>query len=70
MLTETATRADITCPKSGDMIPLDKFSVSKFSEKTYFVFCPECMAYHQFTAASPNVSIASLGDRITSERRR
>lgn len=46
---ETSTRADITCPKSGEMIPLGKFSISKFSETTYFIFCPECRAYHQFS---------------------
>jgi hypothetical protein len=33
------------------MIPLDKFSISKFSATVYAVYCPRCNGWHQFDAA-------------------
>lgn len=41
-------RDDITCPKSGEPIPLDKFSISKFSDQLYLVHCPACRVMHEF----------------------
>lgn len=40
---------DVICPKSGERIPLDKYSISKFTDTIYFVHCPKCRALHQFT---------------------
>lgn len=45
---KTVTRPDITCPKSGEPIPLDKFSISKWSDSHYLVFCPSCRVMHKF----------------------
>ncbi len=41
-------RDDITCPKSGEKIPLAEFSCSKWSDNLYFIYCPACGAFHQF----------------------
>lgn len=49
-------RDDITCPKSGEAIPLDRFSISKFTERIYFIWCPDCRVYHQFVAKVGRVS--------------
>jgi hypothetical protein len=49
MMMETTTRPDISCPKSGELIPLHSFSISKFSDKLYYVYCPECGVFHPFT---------------------
>jgi hypothetical protein len=46
-------RDDITCPKTGERIPLDKFSVSKWSDQLYLVHCPACRVLHEFTPAKP-----------------
>lgn len=48
--TATAIRPDITCPKSGETIPLDKFSISKFTDRMYLVYCPACRTNHEFVA--------------------
>lgn len=48
--TAPTTRPDITCPKSGEMIPLDKFSISKFTDRMYLVYCPACRTNHEFVA--------------------
>lgn len=48
---DTYTRADITCPRDGELIPLDKYSVSKFSAKLHLVYCPRCTKWHQFEVA-------------------
>ena len=45
---ETKTRPDITCPETGELIQLNKFSISKFSDQLYFVYCPTCGVLHQF----------------------
>lgn len=53
---ETVTeRPDIKCPKTGDLIPLHKFSCSKWSDELYFIHCPACYAWHGFmpTAGLP-----------------
>jgi len=39
-------RDDITCPKDGGHIPLDRLSVCKFSEQLYFIHCPRCNVFH------------------------
>lgn len=51
MTEQTKTRPDITCPKSGEPIPLDKFSISKFTDRIYFIYCPACRASHEFVAS-------------------
>lgn len=48
MLAEAKTRPDITCPRTGAPIPLDKFSVSKWSNELYLVRCPSCDVWHEF----------------------
>lgn len=45
---ETTTRPDITCPKDGELIPLDKMSIKKFTDRIYFVWCPRCRTNHTF----------------------
>lgn len=45
---ETTTRPDVTCPKTGELIPLDKMSISKWSEKLYHIWCPACRVWHGF----------------------
>jgi hypothetical protein len=42
-------RDDITCPRTGEPIPLDKFSISQWSEELYLVHCPTCRLLHEFT---------------------
>jgi hypothetical protein len=50
------TREDITCHKTGEPIPLDRFSCSKWSDDLYLVWCPTCHCWHGFcpTAAAPH----------------
>jgi hypothetical protein len=47
----TRTRADITCPKTGEPIPLGRMSICKFGERSYFVYCPDCRAFHGMVVA-------------------
>jgi hypothetical protein len=46
-------RDDITCPTTGERIPLDKFSISKWSDQLYLVHCPTCRLMHEFTPVKP-----------------
>lgn len=39
----------VRCPKTGEPIPLDKFSISKWSDQLYLVYCPTCRVMHEFT---------------------
>lgn len=41
-------RADITCPKDGATIPLEKLSISKWSDQLYLIYCPRCLVFHGF----------------------
>lgn len=54
-------RDDITCPKDGDPILLDKFSIAKWSEALYLIHCPRCKTFHGFTPT------ASDGEALTTE---
>ena len=55
-------RDDITCPVSGDPIPLNKLSVSKWSDQLYRIFCPACGVWHDFTPTKIAVSIGKSND--------
>jgi len=46
---QTTTRPDITCRRTGDPIPLDEMSISKWSDNLYLVYCPTCRVMHEFT---------------------
>ena len=41
------TRPDITC--DGEPIPIGAFSILKWSETSFSVFCPKHRAFHRFT---------------------
>jgi hypothetical protein len=41
-------RGDITCPKTGQPIPLDKFSCSEWSDQLWLIHCPSCQVMHGF----------------------
>lgn len=45
-------RPDITCPKTGEMIELDKLSIMKWSDQVYLVHCPMCRTIHPFEPAA------------------
>ena len=49
----TFTRDDIMCPKSGAPIELASWSISKFSDRTYFVYCADCGVFHRFSRSAP-----------------
>jgi hypothetical protein len=58
-MSDLRERDDITCPKDGEHIHLDRFSVCKFSEQLYFIHCPRCNVFHEFvpvTGVPLNVS--------------
>jgi hypothetical protein len=44
-------RSDLTCRKTGEPIPLDNFSISKWSDRLWLVYCPECRVMHEFEVA-------------------
>lgn len=48
MADEPKFRDDITCPKTGERIPLGKLSCSKWSDDLYLIHCPNCHVFHQF----------------------
>jgi hypothetical protein len=54
-------RDDITCPKSGEMIPIEPFSISKFSETSYYIYCPMCWGWHEFTPEAVNTNPSKEG---------
>ena len=41
-------RNDIRCPDTDEKIPLNDFSIAKFSDEILFIYCPMCRASHQF----------------------
>ena len=41
-------RDDIRRPESGEKIPLNDFSIARFTEQILFVYCPMCRVSHQF----------------------
>jgi hypothetical protein len=57
MREKTETRPDITCPKDGDLIPLDRLSISKWSETLYRVYCPRCNVWHGFVVTETRAAL-------------
>jgi len=47
-------RDDITCPKDGGHIPLDRFSVCDLTRQIYFIYCPRCNVFHEFVTKKSN----------------
>ncbi len=45
-------RQDITCPKDGEPIPLDKLSIAKWSDQLYLIHCPRCKVFHGFVPSA------------------
>jgi hypothetical protein len=60
MTLPTTTRPDITCPKSGEPIPLDMYSCSKWNETHWNIYCPTCRVWHRFIAKPKPYSRACL----------